>query len=192
MDDIFSGLDRKSATHIFSAVFSENGLLAKLSCAAVLVTHSSKSPPPPRFPCPHTNPPLSAQFLPRFDTILVISNGLIAHRGTYEELLTSGGLDESLLSRVAAPKASASAGDAVEVTTDGKIVLKDAPLDKEENQASRAPSEWGVYSYFLKSCGVAGITLFFVLAAILAGERSFESEFKVVCGVVAIMTDALA
>ena len=56
-------------------------------------------------------------------------------------------------------------------------MLKDAPLDKEENQASRAPSEWGVYSYFLKSCGVAGITLFFVLAAILAGERSFESEF---------------
>jgi hypothetical protein len=42
MDDIFSGLDRKSATHIFSAVFSENGLLAKLNCAAVLVTHSSK------------------------------------------------------------------------------------------------------------------------------------------------------
>jgi hypothetical protein len=43
MDDIFSGLDRKSATHIFSAVFSENGLLAKLNCAAVLVTHSSRS-----------------------------------------------------------------------------------------------------------------------------------------------------
>lgn len=43
MDDIFSGLDRKSATHIFSAVFSENGLLAKLQCAAVLVTHASKS-----------------------------------------------------------------------------------------------------------------------------------------------------
>jgi hypothetical protein len=178
MDDVFSGLDRKSATHIFSAVFSENGLLAKLSCAAVLVTHSSTVPTPSHH-CSST-PTLtssSAQFLPRFDTILVISNGLIAHRGTYEELLTSGGLDESLLSRVAAPKASASASDAVEVTSDGKIVLKDAPLDKEENQASRAPSEWGVYSYFLKSCGVAGITLFFVLAAILAGERSFESKF---------------
>ncbi|EAQ84525.1 hypothetical protein CHGG_08539 [Chaetomium globosum CBS 148.51] len=156
MDDIFSGLDRKSATHIFSAVFSENGLLAKLSCAAVLVTHST-------------------QLLPRFNTILVVSNGMIAHRGTYDELLANGGLDDSLLSRVAAPKASASAGDAVEVTSDGKIVLKDAPLDKEENQASRAPSEWGVYSYFLKSCGVVGITLFFVLAAVLAGERSFET-----------------
>lgn len=179
MDDIFSGLDRKSATHIFSAVFSENGLLAKLSCAAVLVTHSSNFPYPPttfRTPPPLTHPP-PAQLLPRFNTILVVSNGMIAHRGTYDELLANGGLDDSLLSRVAAPKASASAGDAVEVTSDGKIVLKDAPLDKEENQASRAPSEWGVYSYFLKSCGVVGITLFFVLAAVLAGERSFESEF---------------
>jgi hypothetical protein len=46
MDDIFSGLDRKSATHIFSAVFSDNGLLSKLNCAAVLVTHSSTSSAP--------------------------------------------------------------------------------------------------------------------------------------------------
>lgn len=57
-------------------------------------------------------------------------------------------------------------------------MLKNAPLDKEENQASRAPSEWGVYGYFLKSCGVAGITLFFILAAVLAGERSFESKLS--------------
>ncbi|KAK4246305.1 P-loop containing nucleoside triphosphate hydrolase protein [Corynascus novoguineensis] len=156
MDDIFSGLDRKSATHIFSAVFSENGLLAKLNCAAVLVTHST-------------------QFLPRFDTILVVNNGMIAHQGTYDELLVNGALDDSILSRVSTPKAATSAGDVVEVTSDGKVVLKNAPLDKEENQASRAPSEWAVYGYFLKSCGVAGITLFFVLAAILAGERSFET-----------------
>ncbi|GAB1316363.1 hypothetical protein MFIFM68171_06573 [Madurella fahalii] len=156
MDDIFSGLDRKSATHIFSAVFSENGLIAKLQCAAVLVTHAT-------------------QFLPRFDTILMVSNGMIAHRGTYDELLVSGVLDDQILTRVAAPKASDNAADAVEVTSDGKVVLKNATLDKEENEASRAPSEWGVYSYFLKSCGVAGISLFFVLAAVLAGERSFET-----------------
>jgi ABC-type multidrug transport system ATPase subunit len=117
-----------------------------------------------------------AQFLPRFDTILVINNGMIAHQGTYDELLSSGALDDSVLSRVAAPKTVTSAADAVEVTSDGKVVLKNAPLDKKENDESRAPSEWGVYGYFLKSCGVAGITLFFVLAAILAGERSFESE----------------
>ncbi|KAL2178346.1 uncharacterized protein P884DRAFT_269013 [Thermothelomyces heterothallicus CBS 202.75] len=156
MDDIFSGLDRKSATHIFSAVFSENGLLAKLNCAAVLVTHST-------------------QFLPRFDTVLVVNNGMIAHQGTYEELLRSGALDDSILSRVAAPKAATSVADTVEVTSDGKVVLKNAPIDKEENDASRAPSEWAVYGYFLKSCGIAGISLFFVLAAILAGERSFET-----------------
>jgi hypothetical protein len=102
---------------------------------------------------------------------------MIAHSGTYDELLASGALDDSVLSHVAAPKAATSAGDAVEVTSDGKVVLKNAPLDKEETQASRAPSEWSVYGYFLKSCGVAGISLFFALAAILAGERSFESEF---------------
>lgn len=108
--------------------------------------------------------------------ILMVNNGMIAHRGTYDELLVSGVLDDQILSRVAAPKASDNAADTVEVTSDGKVVLKNATLDKEENEASRAPSEWGVYSYFLKSCGVAGISLFFVLAAVLAGERSFESK----------------
>lgn len=119
-----------------------------------------------------------AQFLPRFDNILVVNNSIIAHQGTYDELLASGALDDQILSRVAAPKPSANATDAVEVTSDGKVVLKNAPLDKEENQASRAPSEWGVYGYFLKSCGVAGIALFFILAAVLAGERSFESKLS--------------
>lgn len=125
----------------------------------------------------NTGPP-QAQFLPRFDNILVVNNGMIAHSGTYDELLASGTLDDQVLSRVAAPKAAAtSAADAVEVTSDGKVVLKNAPLDKAETQAERAPSEWGVYAYFLQSCGIAGIVLFFALAAILAGERSFESAF---------------
>jgi len=176
MDDIFSGLDRKSATHIFSAVFSENGLLSKLNCAAVLVTHSSTSHPRPHPPLKCMTDTSQAQFLPRFDTILIVNNGMIAHSGTYDELLRSGTLDDQVLSRVAAPKAVTSAADAVEVTSDGKVVLKNAPFDKEENAESRAPSEWGVYGYFLKSCGVAGISLFFALAAILAGERSFESK----------------
>ncbi|KAK4139084.1 P-loop containing nucleoside triphosphate hydrolase protein [Dichotomopilus funicola] len=163
MDDIFSGLDRKSSTHIFTSVFAEDGLLSKLGCAAVLVTHST-------------------QFLPRFNTILLINNATITHRGTYEELLASGALDESVLPHASSgsgspttAKPAASAGDSVEVTSDGKIVLKNAPLDTEETQASRAPSEWAVYGYFLKSCGVMGITLFFVLAGVLAGERSFET-----------------
>lgn len=73
---------------------------------------------------------------------------------------------------------TASAKDAVEVTSDGKVVLKNAALDKKEAADSRAPSDWSVYSYFLQSCGVAGIALFFALAAILAGERSFESESR--------------
>jgi hypothetical protein len=102
---------------------------------------------------------------------------MIAHSGTYDELLNTGAIGDQLLSRVAAPKAAAGVADAVEVTSDGKVVLKNAPLDKEENKASRAPSEWAVYGYFLQSCGVAGIAFFFALAAILAGERSFESEY---------------
>lgn len=88
----------------------------------------------------------------------------------------NGALDDSILARATTPRAATSVGDAVEVTSDGKVVLKNAPIDKEENNASRAPSEWSVYGYFLKSCGIAGISLFFVLAAIMAGERSFESE----------------
>lgn len=45
LDDIFSGLDRKSAQHIFSALFSQTGLLARLHCAVALATHSSAITP---------------------------------------------------------------------------------------------------------------------------------------------------
>lgn len=41
LDDIFSGLDRRSAHHISSCLFSPDGLLHKLRCAVVLATHTS-------------------------------------------------------------------------------------------------------------------------------------------------------
>lgn len=121
----------------------------------------------------------AAQFLSQFDTILVVDNGTIAHKGTYEELLSSGILDEEAFSCFgsSAPKAPSIAKDAVEVTSDGKVVLKNAKLNDEETETRRAPSDWSVYAYFLKSCGTAGIVLFFGLAAVLAAERSFESKF---------------
>ncbi|KAK4168264.1 P-loop containing nucleoside triphosphate hydrolase protein, partial [Cladorrhinum sp. PSN259] len=158
LDDIFSGLDRKSATHIFDAVFAETGLLATLRCAVVLVTHST-------------------QFLPRFDHILLLSSGTIVHSGTYHDLLSSGALDDYILSSssLSGSKKSTNAADDVEVTSDGQIILKKPHLDLEETETSRAPSEWSVYGYFLKSCGSVTISVFFVLAAVMAGGRSFET-----------------
>ncbi|KAK4224171.1 P-loop containing nucleoside triphosphate hydrolase protein [Podospora fimiseda] len=158
LDDIFSGLDRKSATHIFDAVFSETGLLVDLRCAVVLVTHAT-------------------QFLTRFEHILLISSGTIAHSGTYHEVLASGALDDYILSSTssAGSKKTSNAADDVEVTSDGQIILKKPHLDLEETSTSRAPSEWSVYGYFLQSCGSLTISIFFVLAAVMAGGRSFEA-----------------
>ena len=123
----------------------------------------------------------AAQFLPRFDNILLVSSATIAHFGSYHELLASGALDDYILSPSSfggggGNKKSSNAADDVKVTSDGQIILKKPHLDLEETQTSRAPSEWSVYGYFLKSCGSVAISVFFVLAAVMAGGRSFESE----------------
>jgi len=156
LDDIFSGLDRKSLSHIFREVIGENGILAKSGTAVILVTHST-------------------QFLSRFDTILVVENGTIAHSGSYDDLLEDEVLnDQNIGSRAGTAKTAAK--DEIEVTGDGKVVLKNPIPDDEEIKDSRTPSELGVYSYFLKSCGLLGVCFFFVLAACVSGIRSFESK----------------
>jgi hypothetical protein len=70
--------------------------------------------------------------------------------------------------------------DNPEPSSSGNAQVAVLGLNKEdvETENSHAPSDWTVYSYFLRSCGLAGISLFFVLAAVLAAERSFESELK--------------
>ncbi|CAI4212352.1 unnamed protein product [Parascedosporium putredinis] len=146
------GLDRKSTQHIFSSLFSHSGLLNTIHCAVVLTTHST-------------------QLLPRFETIVVLDNGKVTHQDGYYELLAEGVLNEDALS-----SAQEAAGDGpVEGRLAADIESKPYLAEDEDAMKNQAPSDSSVYKYFFKACGSAGMALFFVLAAVLAAERSFEN-----------------
>ncbi|TRY61972.1 hypothetical protein TCAL_10708 [Tigriopus californicus] len=70
LDDPLSAVDSHVGKHIFEHVIGPNGLLKKKT--RVLVTHG-------------------VSFLPQVDNILVMKDGRISERGTYEELLSKQG-----------------------------------------------------------------------------------------------------
>lgn len=101
----------------------------------------------------------------------MLNNGIITHQTGYDELLAEGIINVENMS-----DASESLGKADSSSSgDGQVALINQGVDDEETVNSRSPSDFTVYWYFLKSCGLMGMSLFFVLAAILAAERSFES-----------------
>lgn len=111
-----------------------------------------------------------ANLLPRFETIYVLSNGLITHQAGYSELLAEGLVVEETMADLEAPVSAPDSDKGAEVSHDPA-----GEVDEEEKN-KQAPSDWSVYLYFFRSCGLLGIILFFVLAAALAAERSFESK----------------
>ena len=56
---------------------------------------------------------------------------------------------------------------------------KDAPgepaKDIKEDDSMQPPTDWAVYVFFLRSMGLFGASLFFILGALLAAEQSFQS-----------------
>lgn len=111
-----------------------------------------------------------ANFLSQFETIYVLNNGLITHQAGYHQLLSEGLVIEETMADLESPVSARDSDKAAEVSCN--------PADEvdEEDKNKQAPSDWSVYAYFFQSCGLAGVSLFFFLAAALAAERSFESK----------------
>ena len=112
-----------------------------------------------------------ASFLSRFETIYVLNNGLITHQAGYPELLSEGLVVEETMADFESPVPSPSSDE------EAGVVHNPADQVDDEEKNKRAPSDWSVYAYFFRSCGMVGMVLFFILAAVLAAERSFESMF---------------
>ena len=114
----------------------------------------------------------AAHFLSRFDSIIVLDSGIVTHHGEYEELLAEGVINDSL------PGGSESTAGDLDAPSAGPLDVANPEKADKEVENPRLSSEWNVYGYFLKSCGVAGMCVFFALAAAIAAGRSFESEYS--------------
>jgi ATP-binding cassette, subfamily C (CFTR/MRP), member 1 len=114
----------------------------------------------------------SAHLLSRFDTIVVLDNGIVTHQSTYEELLAEGVVQET------ASDGNESLGSDLKGASDVVLMPPNPEKGDIEEGSDRAPSEWNVYGYFLKSCGVLGMCIFFAIAGSIAAMRSFESKSR--------------
>lgn len=114
----------------------------------------------------------AAHFLSRFDSIIVLDSGIVTHHGEYEDLLAEGIINDSL------PGGSESTAGDLDASSAGPLDVANPEKADKEVENPRLSSEWNVYGYFLKSCGVAGMCVFFALAAAIAAGRSFESEYS--------------
>jgi hypothetical protein len=117
-----------------------------------------------------TNSQPSAHLLPRFDTIVVLDNGIVTHHSNYEELLAEGVVQE------VAADSNENLGSDLKGASDTVLMPPNPEKGDVEEGSDRAPSEWNVYGYFLKSCGVLGMCVFFAIAGSIAAMRSFESK----------------
>lgn len=110
--------------------------------------------------------------MPQFESILVLKDGAIAHRGGYQELLAEGVLTKEVISEASeSPEEAQSSSDTEEAVVVATEVEKDIVLDP------TPPSEMVVYAFFVKSVGTKEVSFFFLLAAICVGERCFESKY---------------
>uniref|UniRef100_A0A8H7KBA5 ABC transporter domain-containing protein n=1 Tax=Bionectria ochroleuca TaxID=29856 RepID=A0A8H7KBA5_BIOOC len=143
-DDILSGLDSTTASHVFAAVFGPTGLLRRNKSTTILATHS-------------------IHFLPYADHIICIGpEGNIVQQGSFTELSAVGGYvsslgiknNQSLLSYIN-PKVS-----------NGEAENNSKTKTPEPDGQNKSQKPRGVYRYYFKSIGYGMSLLYLVLATI--------------------------
>ncbi|CAH0020273.1 unnamed protein product [Clonostachys rhizophaga] len=143
-DDILSGLDSTTESHVFAAIFGPTGLLRRNKSTTILATHS-------------------VHFLPYADHIICIGpEGNIVQQGSFTELSAIGGYVSSLgiknnqnLLGYINPKAS-----------NGETENNSKTKTPEPDGEDKSQKPRGVYRYYVKSVGYGMSLLYLVLATI--------------------------
>lgn len=125
----------------------------------------------------HTDQVL-AKYLSYADKILVLNNGQIEHKGTYQQLLHNGLSDViDMTNTNDAEKAETKQVETVKPPLP-EVKEKSTPVDSTPAEAddTRATGDWNIYKYYFKSIGLRDGSLFVVLTAVSAFFMSFGSE----------------
>ncbi|KAJ9136431.1 ABC multidrug transporter [Pleurostoma richardsiae] len=137
-DDIFSGLDNRTAETIFSRVFSkEAGILRRWGTTILFATQA-------------------VRFLPSIDHIITLKEGHICEQGAFRDLVKSGGYVFSLHSK---HTDRSDGDDSISPEEDNSQGLDNevkkpkaaATTDKEDKR--RQHGDWSVYTFFFRSLG---------------------------------------
>ncbi|KAJ5575262.1 P-loop containing nucleoside triphosphate hydrolase protein [Penicillium hetheringtonii] len=132
LDDVLTGLDRETEKCILDAVFAPQGLIKELRQTVILATNS-------------------AHHLPFSDYILALSeNGRIVEKGSYTELINSGGYIGSLSSTATNIDTERAPNLVLDEETLQELKL---PEDENLDDTSRQTGDWSVYSYYFQHIG---------------------------------------
>jgi ATP-binding cassette, subfamily C (CFTR/MRP), member 1 len=139
LDDIFSGLDADTEDHIFSKLFSADGLFRKLATTVIFATHA-------------------VHRLPQANHVIALAaDGSIVEQGTYASLAKAGGYVQNLASKMKKQGQETSQRVAKAPSPSSKTV-RSAPVDPISNTA-RTTGDWKTYAYYFQSAGTTSTVL---------------------------------
>ncbi|KHO01326.1 ABC transporter [Metarhizium album ARSEF 1941] len=153
LDDVLTGLDRKTEASVLEAVFDAGGILEKAESTVVLATNS-------------------AGHLRFADHIVVLNKeGNIAEQGTLDQVSTSGGYVQRLASL---PAAETSRQDVLELPEE---VYQELGLSNEDDElgSARQTSDLQVYTYYIKVAGAWTFSIYLLICAAYTFGLSFPS-----------------
>ncbi|KAM3068089.1 hypothetical protein ACMFMF_009454 [Clarireedia jacksonii] len=149
-DDVFSGLDERTAQHVFENIFGPEGLLRNGNTTVILVTHA-------------------VHRTPAADHIVVLQDGRITQQGTYTQLNSIPGYVRSLniedrIHDQEEDKSSASELYQVNESRNMKdISTAKFSTNHEANNGSennRKDGDFSIYKYYINSVGWMNFLLF--------------------------------
>lgn len=150
VDDVLSGLDKKTENLVFSRVFGREGLLRQMQCTIVLATHS-------------------VRWAAQADSIVVVSEGRIVADGHYDTLIKIPGLWDMHCSSDQGAATEEEEDSAQNRSQDPEKRDKKTPDVKPEtktepNDDYRRKGHAGTLMYYLKCFGTVRSALYIALS----------------------------
>lgn len=155
LDDVLTGLDRRTEQALLDTVFSSKGMLKAAGASVVLATNSSNQ-------------------LRYADHIIQLSaDGRIAAEGTYAELVGTSDYLQTLARTEGQGEVSAAPEKQNEATAEADEEVEQAMLEA-ENEARRT-GDMRVYAYYFSNAGWGLVTLFFIAACVFVFGITFPT-----------------
>lgn len=165
-DDVFSPLDKTTAKHVFTSVFSSEGLLRRAGTTVILVSQS----------------PLA---LRNADHIVVLdSDGRVTHRGTWDALIEVSDYVQALMEIARRDHDTVISTEAVHVVSSPRSpAAEKTPKPTTAKQPGNEPSEkdrrmgdFGLYKTYANAAGNVLTVSVLLLFAVSAFSFNFPSE----------------